>query len=346
MSRGEALLAELEATPDDPAPREVYADFLEAAGDTPRAELVRIAGQLWRDPLDLVHVRQLHHRRATLRAQLADEPWHLRIARPSSAEVRRRVVRLGELDVDRKVFASKKHQYALGAPVSAGAIAAREVTLGCVLPAQYRRFLLEIGDGGAGPAYGLIALAAIVPSKTALRGVDRALPIAEVGFGDSFWLAVTGPRAGEVWWQAEAEHGPTGLHYLDHYLQWLDASLLHVAMAVPTGARALEQDPATTLHLGLANAQLAVVPDALRRFVRVRRLDLSRNPFASLPAWIGELSELVGLSLFGCSNLRALPEELAALDALAELDVRYCPALDPRDLDRLREARPALQISR
>ena len=50
---------------DDPAARAVYADWLEDRGD-PRADLVRIAHDLWNEPIDLVAVRRMIARRREL----------------------------------------------------------------------------------------------------------------------------------------------------------------------------------------------------------------------------------------------------------------------------------------
>jgi hypothetical protein len=57
----------------------------------------------------------------------------------------------GQLGVDR-------HQFRLSPPASEEDVAAFEATHGIELPADYRIFLRELGDGGAGPYYGILPL--------------------------------------------------------------------------------------------------------------------------------------------------------------------------------------------
>jgi len=52
-------------------------------------------------------------------------------------------------------FGSERHGFRLRAPAGADAVRSFEEREGVVLPDAYRRFLLEAGNGGAGPYYGL-----------------------------------------------------------------------------------------------------------------------------------------------------------------------------------------------
>ena len=66
---------------------------------------------------------------------------------------------LGELDRSdprRKVFGSRIHGYRLNPPLPVPVIEAFEERHGVSLPEDYRRFLTEVGDGGAGPSYGVL----------------------------------------------------------------------------------------------------------------------------------------------------------------------------------------------
>jgi hypothetical protein len=59
----------------------------------------------------------------------------------------------------RKAFGVDAHRFVLGPPLPADAVADFEARHGVTLPPAYRSFLLELGDGGAGPGCGLRRLA-------------------------------------------------------------------------------------------------------------------------------------------------------------------------------------------
>ena len=58
-------------------------------------------------------------------------------------------------DTRRKLFGSNGHQYKLRPPLSESVIEAFERQHGVALPQDYKCFITEIGDGGAGPYYGV-----------------------------------------------------------------------------------------------------------------------------------------------------------------------------------------------
>lgn len=68
-----------------------------------------------------------------------------------AAEVRTLLANLREADTRTRVFGSRSHRYALGPPVPEATLGAWERQHGIELPADYRAFLLELGNGGAGP---------------------------------------------------------------------------------------------------------------------------------------------------------------------------------------------------
>lgn len=55
-------------------------------------------------------------------------------------------------------FGVTKHQYRVNPPISEEALRRFESEAGVELPEGYRGFLLKVGDGGAGPHYGLYPL--------------------------------------------------------------------------------------------------------------------------------------------------------------------------------------------
>lgn len=69
------------------------------------------------------------------------------------------LLRLNELDRrDRRrcVFGASSHGYKLNPPLPVAVIEAFEERHGVSLPEGYRHFITEIGDGGAGPYYGIL----------------------------------------------------------------------------------------------------------------------------------------------------------------------------------------------
>jgi len=65
---------------------------------------------------------------------------------------------LRQKDIQFAVFGASMHKYRLNPPVAPERLAAVEARIGQPLPADYREFITRIGDGGAGPFYGLLRL--------------------------------------------------------------------------------------------------------------------------------------------------------------------------------------------
>lgn len=85
------------------------------------------------------------------------------------------IVKLGELvrrlrsaDPNRRVSGSDKHGYAFGPVLTEAEVLEFESENGVILPADYRQFLLTVGNGGAGPGYGLLPLDNTGPCKRTL----------------------------------------------------------------------------------------------------------------------------------------------------------------------------------
>lgn len=176
--------------------------------------------------------------------------------------VRCRLAALAAADPAFTRFGAHRHRYRLGPALSQEDVAAFERLQGVTLPESYRRFLTEVGDGGAGPFYGLFRLdgsdmrdldreeretagflATPFPHIEAWnphrqpsdawmddeeyfhpRWVSGSLIIAEFGCGAFFRLVVTGPVRGRAWFDDRASDGglTPGHDFGDWYLRWLD----------------------------------------------------------------------------------------------------------------------------
>lgn len=74
--------------------------------------------------------------------------------------LRARVAELAALDAKRRIFGANAHRYRFAAPFPADQLAAFEARVGCALPDDYRAFITRVGNGGAGPSYGVIGFQA------------------------------------------------------------------------------------------------------------------------------------------------------------------------------------------
>lgn len=68
---------------------------------------------------------------------------------------RAKLALLRDRDRKREIFGASAHEYALEKCLTAADVAAIEARAGVRLPDGYRDFLLHVGNGGAGPFYGI-----------------------------------------------------------------------------------------------------------------------------------------------------------------------------------------------
>lgn len=150
----------------------------------------------------------------------------------TSAEIRVKLATLDRLDPDRRIFASRAHQYRLNPPLSVKEVEEVEQRTGVRLPEQYRQFVTELGDGGPGPGYGIYSLGQALRDERSperLASLARPFPapktpaevqelpnlppgllaVCSVGGGGEYCLVLAGPERGYVWvTNADGEWSP------------------------------------------------------------------------------------------------------------------------------------------
>jgi hypothetical protein len=154
--------------------------------------------------------------------------------------------RLRVADPSFRVFGSKQHRYRLGPTLTEGELATFESANGVRLPEDYRRFLIVVGNGGAGPFYGLEPLGTFgrdlscpfpfvaatdtlaeeelggLPDRDEYPGV---LEFCHQGCAIYSYLVVNGQTYGTVW-DSREDFYPTGLTFGVWYRRWLERALL------------------------------------------------------------------------------------------------------------------------
>ncbi|MEH2423734.1 MAG: SMI1/KNR4 family protein [Nostoc sp.] len=76
-------------------------------------------------------------------------------------QLKKKLTQLAILDATFEVFGSESHQYQFKPCLSNKDIQVFESRYNITLPSEYRNFLLEVGNGGVGPGYGLSGLLGI-----------------------------------------------------------------------------------------------------------------------------------------------------------------------------------------
>jgi SMI1 / KNR4 family (SUKH-1) len=126
-------------------------------------------------------------------------------------------------------FGSAVHRYSLNPPLAEHEVAAFEARQGVSLPDDYRTFLLEVGDGGAGPFSGVFRLdrSHRRPAEDDYDDPSRirgSLNLCHQGCGYMLRLVLNGPQRG-TWWEggrcSDAGITPFGPDFDTWYLQWL-----------------------------------------------------------------------------------------------------------------------------
>jgi hypothetical protein len=153
--------------------------------------------------------------------------------------------RLRAADTSFRVFGSKQHRYWLGPTLSESELAAFESANRIRLPDDYRRFLAVVGNGGAGPFYGLEPLGTLGRDLSQPFHVTTATDalthedVERLGDRDEYpgilefchhgcaiysYLVVNGASYGTIW-DGREEFYPTGLAFGVWYRHWFERAL-------------------------------------------------------------------------------------------------------------------------
>jgi len=187
-------------------------------------------------------------------------------------EANERLLSLRDADVNLRVLGSDFHQYDMGPPLAESQLSRFETSNGIILPEDYRRFLATLGNGGAGPFYGLKPLhayeldlskpflltsamyLACAPegreSLTESTGHRGILEICHEGSGAHAYLVVNGPAYGTIW-RGREHLEPTDLSFIEWYRKWVDR-----AMCLVENERFVSQ-----LRIGMSSAEVRAIAE-------------------------------------------------------------------------------------
>jgi predicted nucleic-acid-binding Zn-ribbon protein len=163
---------------------------------------------------------------------------------------RAKIAKARDMDRHCLLFGAQRHRYQLGECATEDEVRRFEKQQGVELPSEYREFICTVGNGGAGPGYGIVplekcwirgALHLPFPYTAACdplahlddshddsewnRAYNGCMAIGTDGCGIWNLLVVTGPRRGDLWKDlASQDQGfsPTTLSFVRWYEAWLD----------------------------------------------------------------------------------------------------------------------------
>lgn len=163
-------------------------------------------------------------------------------------ELRAQLAQARMADWEQKRFGAASHQYRWNPPASLEEVEELEQKIGVTLPKEYREFLLQAGNGGAGPFYGLYSMKQVENELTWEMEADKlpmlspeeklppldmeqeenwmrgCIPIESQGCTYLTCLMVTGPNRGRiVYVESEGEwvFFPKEETFLCWYQRWL-----------------------------------------------------------------------------------------------------------------------------
>lgn len=164
--------------------------------------------------------------------------------------LKERISRLKEKDKHFRVYGSKSHKYQFRPTLTEDEVSVFEQKYQIKLPEDYRLFLIQIGNGGAGPDYGLSPLEIIHPDDAKpnipfrwsgdegikdaefMKFYDERPGVIElVSYGyETDFLVVNGDSYGTIWTEYPQWLSPTGKTFIENYKDWLETKLKYLVI--------------------------------------------------------------------------------------------------------------------
>lgn len=95
-------------------------------------------------------------------------------AKQIDLEVSKKYLLTGGLRDKYTLFGAMKHKYVLNPPVDKSLVESAEKRYGFSFPRDYFEFITEVGDGGAGPDYGIDPFAEFISESNTMNGYAEA----------------------------------------------------------------------------------------------------------------------------------------------------------------------------
>lgn len=172
--------------------------------------------------------------------------------------IKSKLKHLKECDKNKILFGAEDHNYELGLPLEEEEIVQFEQEFGIEIPKEYRAFLKNIGDGGAGPGYGLYSLEQI---KSELNNMSKnylskefplkkewnkdisddnktydfyrqgTITLSHLGCGYYHFFVLNGSERGSIWHDGRAGDfgiSPLRVKFIQWYKDWIDYSIKRI----------------------------------------------------------------------------------------------------------------------
>ena len=120
--------------------------------------------------------------------------------------VETKISELRLLDKTFSVFGSEDHKYEFNTEISKNELIEFENKHGITLPNSYREFILKFGNGGCGPAYGLLQIETGILDIPHYPEDSDIIKLSNEFRFDTFWNLENFPKNDYQLWEKEYDH--------------------------------------------------------------------------------------------------------------------------------------------